>query len=150
MKKFRGNYYHTLDQKGRFTLPSEFKEVLLESATASVMITRMDGCLFAYPFEEWEEIENRILSLPTTSETIRRFRRIFVGGAFACPFDKQGRILVPPPLREYAGLDRDIVLVSAVSHFEIWSKARWENEFLSWEEELKQGQARADIAPIGL
>uniref|UniRef100_A0A7C4RQK4 Transcriptional regulator MraZ n=1 Tax=Desulfatirhabdium butyrativorans TaxID=340467 RepID=A0A7C4RQK4_9BACT len=150
MKKFRGNYYHTLDQKGRFTLPSEFKEVLLESAAASVMITRMDGCLFAYPLEEWEEIENRILSLPTTSETIRRFRRIFVGGAFECPFDKQGRILVPPPLREYAGLDRDIVLVSAVSHFEIWSKSRWENEFLSWEEELKQPQARADIAPIGL
>ncbi len=150
MKKFRGNYYHTLDQKGRFTLPSEFKEVLLESTSASVMITRMDGCLFAYPLEEWEEIENRILSLPTTSETIRRFRRIFVGGAFECPFDKQGRILVPPPLREYAALDRDIVLVSAVSHFEIWSKTRWENEFLSWEEELKQPQARADISSIGL
>ncbi|MEW6260789.1 MAG: division/cell wall cluster transcriptional repressor MraZ [Thermodesulfobacteriota bacterium] len=149
MKKFRGNYFHTLDQKGRFTLPSEFKEVLLESASASVMITRMDGCLFSYPLEEWDEIENRILSLSTTSETIRRFRRIFVGGAFECPFDKQGRILIPPPLREYAGLDRDIVLVSAVSHFEIWSKVRWENELLSWEEDLKQPQARADIAPIG-
>lgn len=150
MKKFRGNYSHTLDEKGRFILPSRFKEVLLESEAASVMMTRMDRCIFVYTIEEWEKIEDRITSLPTTSETMRRFRRIFIGGAFECPFDKQGRILIPVPLREYAQLERDIVLVGEARYFEIWSKTLWENENLKMECDLAQPEARAEIAALGI
>jgi len=79
----------------------------------------MDGALFCYSFEQWHKIEERILNLAVKSENMRRFRRIFIGGAFDCPIDRQGRILIPPTLRQYAGLNKEIVLVGVMDHFEI-------------------------------
>jgi MraZ protein len=95
-------------------------------------------------------LENRILQLAEKSESMRRFRRIFIGGASECLCDKQDRILVPPMLRQYAGLNRDIVLVGVTDHFEIWSRENFEREELALQNDLKSPEARNEIARLGI
>lgn len=114
------------------------------------MITRMDKALFAYTFDAWGEIESKILSLAETSEYMRRFRRVFIGGAFECMNDKQGRILALPTLRQYAGLEKEIALVGQINHFEIWSKDRYEEEMKRMEEDMKKEEVSIEIAKLGL
>jgi MraZ protein len=106
--------------------------------------------LVAYPFEAWRAIEERILSLAEKSENMRRFRRVFIGGAFACECDRQKRILVPPSLREYAQLEREIVLAGVLDHFEIWSRQNWERENQAMEQDMQQEAVRNEIARLGL
>ena len=114
------------------------------------MITRMDNCLCAYPLNEWSKIEEKILALAEKGDAMRRFRRVFVGGAFECACDKQGRVLVPPSLRDYAGLDKDIILVGVLDHFEIWSKDNWERENQLMEEDMLKDEVRVEISRLGL
>jgi MraZ protein len=99
---FRGSSYHTLDAKGRLIIPARFREVIRADGHDSVVVSRMDSCLLAYPFEEWQQLETKIMSQVDKSENMRRFRRVFIGGAHECNCDKQDRILIPPTLREYA------------------------------------------------
>ncbi|HHE65063.1 MAG TPA: division/cell wall cluster transcriptional repressor MraZ, partial [Bacteroidetes bacterium] len=91
---FRGSSFHKLDSKGRLIVPARFRDIIKEDSGRGVMISMMDHCLVAYPFEEWSKIEKRILSLAEKSPSLRRFRRVFIGGAFECILDKQGRILI--------------------------------------------------------
>lgn len=84
------------------------------------------------------------------SENMRRFRRVFIGGAFDCPCDKQERILIPPTLREYAAFDREIVLVGVLDHFEIWSRENWDRENQQMEADMKKEDVRNEIAKLGL
>ncbi|MFZ5570571.1 MAG: division/cell wall cluster transcriptional repressor MraZ [Thermodesulfobacteriota bacterium] len=147
---FRGSSFHNLDPKGRFVIPSRFRDVIRNGGADGVMMTRMDASLFAYPFEEWKKIEAKVLSLTEKSDTMRRFRRIFLGGASDCYCDKQGRILVPPALRQYAALDKEIVLVGVLDHFEIWSRERWDKENLQMEEDMIKEEVRNEIAKLGL
>jgi MraZ protein len=84
------------------------------------------------------------------SESMRRFRRVFIGGAFECTNDKQGRILIPPSLRQYAGIEKEIVMVGVLDHFEIWAREKWEEEQLNLEEDLKKEDVRNEIARLGL
>ncbi|MBL0715503.1 MAG: division/cell wall cluster transcriptional repressor MraZ, partial [Desulfosarcina sp.] len=125
---FRGSSFHTVDVKGRLIIPARFRDVIRADGGDRVMLSRMDGCLVAYPFEEWRRIESRILQRAQKSESMRRFRRVFLGGASDCACDKQERILIPPLLRGYAGLQHDVVLVVELHHFEIWSREKWEKE----------------------
>jgi len=148
---FRGCSFHTIDDKSRIIIPARFREVLkANGASDAVMVSKMDKCLVAYSLEQWVKIENRILSTAEKSDIMRRFRRVFVGGASECTFDKQSRILVPPVLRSYAHLEKEIVLVGVLDHFEIWSRDNWdkENDFL--EEDMKQEEVRNEIAQLGL
>lgn len=148
---FRGNSFHTIDPKGRLIIPSRFRDVLHASSFNSLMVSKMDGALAAYPFEEWQKIEQRVLNMAVKSDTIRRFRRFFIGGAFDCPHDKQGRILIPSALREYAGLRKDIVLVGVLDHFEIWAKENWCNEEDQFKDDINTNkEMRDEIAEIGL
>lgn len=147
---FRGNSFHSLDSKGRLIIPARFRDVLGQSSVDGLMISRMDRALVCYSFEEWRKIEDRIQGISVKSEQMRRFRRMFIGGAFECPLDKQGRILIPPPLREYAGLDKDVVLVGVVGFFEVWSLDRWQEEADLHEADLKNESLRAEIASLGL
>ena len=135
---FRGSSFHTIDSKGRIIIPVRFRDVIKVGGSNGVMISRMDKGLVAYTFEEWRKIEVRILSLAEKSESMRRFRRIFVGGAFECSCDKQDRVLIPQNLREYAEFDKEIVLVGVLDHFEIWSRANWESENRHLEEDMKK------------
>jgi MraZ protein len=147
---FRGSSFHKIDTKGRVIIPTRFRDVLKADGADGAMVTRLDSCLYGYTFEVWRKIETKILARAEKSEYMRRFRRVFIGGAFDCTCDKQDRILVPPTLRQYAGLDKDIVLVGALDHFEIWSRDRWDNEHTSMEEDMKNEEVRNEIAALGL
>jgi MraZ protein len=147
---FRGSSFHTIDSKGRIIIPARFREIIKTDGTYGAVISRMDKGLVAYSFDEWYKIENRILSLAEKSENMRRFRRVFIGGAFECMCDKQDRILIPPTLRQYADLDREIVLVGVLDHFEVWSRENWEKENLVIEQDMKKEEARNEIAKLGL
>jgi MraZ protein len=146
---FRGSSFHTLDVKGRLIVPARFRDIIRTNGDG-VMVSRMDSCLLAYTFPEWGEIEKKILTLAEKSETMRRFRRVFIGGAFECICDKQERILVPPTLRQYAELEKEIVLVGVLDHFEIWSRENWDRENTHMEDDMKKEAVRNEIAKLGL
>jgi len=148
---FRGSSTHSLDPKGRIIIPSRFRNVIRDGGGGdAVMITRMDGSLFAYALNEWGRIEEKILALAEKSEAMRRFRRVFVGGAFECVCDKQGRVLILPILRDYANLEKEIILVGALDHFEIWSKDNWEKENQLMESDMLKEEVRNEISRLGL
>lgn len=120
---FMGEYSHTIDTKGRLIVPSKFREQL---GNKFVVTKGLDGCLFVYPNEEWKNIEEKFRNIPLTTKDARKFSRFFFAGAASCEVDKQGRILLPQVLREFAALEKDVVLVGVLSRIEIWSKDRWQ------------------------
>lgn len=120
---FMGEYNHTIDTKGRLIIPSKFRETLGDEF---VVTKGLDGCLFVYPNEEWNAFEEKLRTLPLTNKNARQFSRFFLAGAASCEVDKQGRILIPGVLREFAQLEKEVVLVGVLSRIEIWSKAKWE------------------------
>lgn len=120
---FIGEYNHTIDAKGRLIVPSKFRETL---GDVFVVTKGLDGCLFVYPMEEWTVFTEKLRELPLTKKDARQFSRFFLASAANCEVDKQGRILLPAVLREFAGLDKEAVLVGISSRIEIWSKAKWE------------------------
>ena len=119
---FMGEFNHTIDAKGRLIIPSRFRELLGDEF---VLTKGLDGCLSIYPMEEWEAFEEKLRALPLTNKNARTFSRFFVAGATPCELDKQGRILIPQTLREFAGLDKDVVLVGVIDKIEVWDKERW-------------------------
>lgn len=125
MQMFMGEYNHTIDAKGRVIIPSRLRESLGEEF---VVTKGLDGCLFAYPKEEWSLFEEKLGTLPLTNSNARKFSRFFLAGAAMAEVDKQGRILIPPVLREFAALEKEVVLVGVSKRVEIWSKERWETE----------------------
>ena len=147
---FRGSSFHTIDTKGRIIIPARFRDVIKADGADGVMVSRMDSCLVGYPFNEWRKIEAKILAMAEKSENMRRFRRVFIGGAFECNCDKQDRILIPPSLRQYAAFEKEIVLVGVLDHFEIWSRDNWDNENLTLEEDMKKEEVRNEIAKLGI
>ena len=120
---FIGEYQHVLDPKGRVIMPSKFREGLGEKF---VVTKGLDHCLFVYPQNEWQEFERKLRTLPLTSKDARAFTRFFFAGATECELDKQGRILIPANLREYAELVKELVIIGVASRVEIWSKERWD------------------------
>lgn len=124
-KGLKGEYNHSVDAKGRMIVPSKLREQL----GMSFVVTRgVDGCLFAYPNDEWEIFEGKLRQLPTTDKSARKFKRFFEAGATDCEIDNQGRILLPVVLREFAGITKDVTIVGVGERAEIWSKEKWEEE----------------------
>lgn len=119
---FMGEYNHTVDTKGRLIIPSKFRELLGDEF---IVTKGLDGCLFVFPQNEWQAFEEKLRKLPLNQKGARQFTRFFVAGATPCELDKQGRILLPATLREFAGLDKDVVLAGMLNRIEIWSKAKW-------------------------
>lgn len=119
---FMGEYNHTIDAKGRLIMPSKFREALGDEF---VVTKGLDGCLFVYPNKEWQAFEEKLRTLPLTNKNARQFSRFFLAGAASCEVDKQGRILLPGVLREFAELEKEVVLVGVLSRIEIWSKDKW-------------------------
>ena len=148
---FRGSSSHTIDPKGRIIIPSRFRDILKQDGDG-VMISRLDNCVMGYTYDEWSKVESRILAMAKSSDKMRRFKRIFIGSACDCHCDKQGRILIPPHLREYAKLEKEIVLVGVLDHFEIYSREQWENENHILEDDMKnidEEEFRNEIASLG-
>ncbi|HPT83246.1 MAG TPA: division/cell wall cluster transcriptional repressor MraZ [Limnochordia bacterium] len=132
---FLGEYQHSLDAKGRLTIPAKFREELGEGA----IITRgLDHCLFLFPSHEWSVLENKLRTLPLTKHDARQFVRFLFSGATECELDKQGRIMLPLNLREYAGIDKDAVVIGVASRIEIWSRAKWETYVQAAEQSFEQ------------
>ncbi|MBR6148683.1 MAG: division/cell wall cluster transcriptional repressor MraZ [Lachnospiraceae bacterium] len=120
---FMGEYNHTIDPKGRVIVPAKFRDALGEHF---VVTKGLDGCLFVYDEKEWTLFEEKLKTLPITNKEARAFVRFFLAGAAEVETDKQGRILLPSVLREYAELEKDVVLIGAGGRVEIWSKGRWD------------------------
>lgn len=121
---FMGEYNHTVDAKGRLIIPSRFREAL---GDRFVVTKGLDGCLFAYDNQEWSAFEEKLKALPLNRKDNRQFARFFLAGAAEVEVDRQGRILLPAGLREFAGLTKDVVLVGVASRIEIWSRAKWDD-----------------------
>ena len=145
---FRSKSYHTIDTKGRIIIPSRFKDVIKTDGQAGVMISCLDNALYAYTFNEWRNIEKKILA--NKSRHMVKFKRVFIGNACECMSDKQDRIRIPQYLRESAGLEKEIALVGLLDHFEIWSKENWIKENKLVNKDLEKDEVRDEIASIGL
>ena len=118
-----GKYNHTIDPKGRLSIPSKYREILGDEFVVS---KGMDGCLYVYANDDWKVFEGKLASLPLMSEEARQFARFFLSGAQPVTVDKQGRILMPQDLRDFAGLEKDVVLAGMGGRIEIWSLERWQ------------------------
>ena len=119
---FMGDYNHIIAAKGRLIIPARFRELLGEEF---ILTKGLDGCLSIYPMDAWEAFETKLRALPLTNKNARTFTRFFVAGATNCELDRQGRILVPQTLREFAGLEKEVVLTGHLDRIEIWSKEKW-------------------------
>ncbi len=119
---FLGEYTHTIDDKGRLTLPARYRAEL----AAGVVVTRgLDKCLFVFPMDEWQKLSEKVSALPLTDTSARDFRRLLFSGATDAELDKQGRVLLPQYLRDYAGLNGNVILAGLNTHMEIWSPDAW-------------------------
>ncbi len=145
---FRGRFEYSLDDKGRVKIPPKFKEILKEKHQNTLVLTVFDDCIYAYPYDVWEELERKAVNLPLTNKAARRFKRMFFSSAQDVNIDKQGRILIPGVLREDVGIDKDVVVLGNLDHIEIWSKERWDSESKALresEEELAEEIERLGI-----
>ncbi len=149
---FRGRFEYTIDPKGRVNIPARFREQLSESATESVVITNYSGCIYAYPAVQWERIEEKLAAkVSSVNKKKNAFVRFFVGGAVEAVPDKQGRILIPPSLRSYAGLERDVVIIGMPNRFEIWDRQRWDVEVSRFEKEgFEDPELSREIDSLGI
>jgi MraZ protein len=131
---FRGVHHLSLDEKGRLALPARQRE-RLDTICAGRLVATIDTqsrCLLFYPLSAWEELERQIQALPTLNAAVRRFQRLLIGYASDVECDGSGRVLIPPALREYAGLDRKAVLVGQGNKLELWDEALWLAERDKW------------------
>lgn len=124
---FRGANSVTLDAKGRLAIPTRYREEIQERSNGKLIATvdRSDRCLLIYPLPEWEEIELKLRRLPTLNPVARRLQRLMIGHATDMEIDAAGRVLISPPLREYAGLTRDAMLIGQGNRFELWDEKHW-------------------------
>ena len=118
-----GEYEHSLDAKGRLIMPAKLRQDIGEKF---VVTKGLDGCLFAFSTQEWENFEQKLKSLPLSNKNSREFTRFFLSGATECEIDKQGRFLIPNNLRKSANLIKDIIIIGVGTRIEIWNKEEWE------------------------
>lgn len=148
---FRGRFEYTIDPKGRVNIPARFREQLANSGQESFIVTNYSGCLCVYPVGEWSQIEESVARASSVNRKLNTFLRFFVGGAVEVVPDKQGRILIPPSLRSYAGLDRDVVITGMPRRFEIWSREKWEVEVGRFEKEgMEDPELTREIDGLGI
>jgi len=127
---FYGEYRHSIDRKGRLILPSKFREVAKNNFIEKFYITRgLDKCLFMFSEEEWRNQEQKLKSMPFTKQQARTFARLYFSGAIEVVADKQGRILIPQNLKEFAGIKKEVMIVGVASRIEIWAQDQWEQYY---------------------
>jgi len=140
---FRGATKITLDDKGRMVMPTRYREQINEIAQGKLVVTvDKDQCLLIYPLPEWEQIERKLMSLPSLNATARRLQRLMAGHATDLPLDGHGRVLLPPELREFAKLGRHGMLIGQGNRFELWDEARWNERRDAW---LANAESPSDL-----
>ncbi|MCQ2547528.1 MAG: division/cell wall cluster transcriptional repressor MraZ [Clostridia bacterium] len=120
---FMGTYYNSIDEKNRMIVPSKHRDQL---GGKCILAKGIDQCLNIYTMEDWQKQVEKLMTLPQSNSKVRRYIRDFAGNAVECSFDKQGRINIPNELKAYAGIDKDLVTIGAITKVEIWSKEVWE------------------------
>lgn len=146
---FRGRYEHTIDAKGRTSLPARYRDVLSSTGERRIILTSaLDPCLVAYTSTEWTAFEERLAKLPQFDRAVQKLKRIYVSGAVECDVDDSGRILVPPTLRDHASLKKDVLWAGSGKYAELWDAEQWKRHFEATEEERAEIGAR--LAELGL
>jgi len=137
---FPGRHIHAMDSKGRVSIPSGFRETLLRDYDDERLIITnfFDNCLRAYPLLDWQKIVAKVSKLSIVNPQALAFERFFISGATECAPDKQGRILLPASLREFAGISKSVVLAGMSYYFELWDERRWEDAFTRSQEKLEK------------
>ena len=150
---FRGVSCVTLDDKGRFAIPRKYRDALRETCAAQLVVTiDKDHCLLVYPLPEWQEIERKLNKLPTFNKAARILQRLYIGHATELEMDGQGRLLLPPALRQFAGLNRQAVLIGQGNRFELWDEEAWGRQREVWLEEtdLEKLELPAELESLSL
>jgi MraZ protein len=146
---FRGRYEHTIDAKGRTSVPARYRDALSAAGERRVVVTSaLDPCLVAYAPAEWAAFEEKLARLPQFDRAVQKLRRIYVSGAVECEFDDVGRILVPPTLREHGLLKKDVLWAGAGRYAELWDKEEWHRHFETTDDEKRDIASR--LAELGL
>ena len=146
---FRGRYEHTIDAKGRTSVPARYRDVLSAMGERRIVLTSaLDPCLVAYTMPEWAAFEERLSKLPQFDRAVQKLRRIYVSGAVECEIDDVGRILVPPTLRDHAKLQKDVLWAGSGKYAELWDKEAWQRAFETTDDEKKDISSR--LAELGL
>jgi MraZ protein len=144
---FRGVNSINLDEKGRLVMPTRYRAELHESCDGQLVVTvGLDKCLMLYPLPEFEEIERKLVKLPSLNKQAKRLQRLLIGHAAECEMDGQGRFLVPEPLRKFAGLEKRVALIGQGNKFEIWDEDSWNASRDEWIEEERQ-ESLEDLSP---
>ncbi len=142
---FRGVFEHQIDGKGRTSLPSRLRETLLGSYDERLVVTTaLDACLHAYPLREWELLETALAKRNPMEPGVKTLMRLYVAPAQECPVDKLGRVLIPPPLRVHAGLEKDVVWAGMVKVIELWSQDGWKRA----QDEARQAVDSAEVQRV--
>ncbi len=134
---FRGINAITIDAKGRLSVPSRYRDSLLSEESESLVVTidTEETCLLLYPAEEWRVIESKLQSMPSFNRAARRIQRLLIGHATDVEPDSSGRLLIPPVLREYARLEKKVVMIGQGNKFEVWDEGLWQEKRQQWLEE---------------
>ncbi len=142
----------SLDAKGRIVLPARYRERLLESCASQLVVTidTDQPCLLLYPLPEWETIEEKIEALPSFNPTTRRIQRLLIGHATEVEVDANGRVLLPPPLRDHARLGKKVVLIGQGKKFELWDEALWTERLDAWLDDNGDDDMPAALAELTL
>jgi MraZ protein len=135
---FTGSYFHTMDNKGRVSIPARYREILKDRKDRQIILTNFGGYVLAFPQSEWSTIEAKFAEQPLFRKDVRAFQRFLISGVEECLLDRQGRILVPPNLRDYARLSREVCLVGAIRCFEIWDRNTFESHRKELEESIDE------------
>ena len=142
---FIGEYEHSLDAKGRLIMPAKLR---IDMGEKFIATKGLDGCLFAFSQNEWLNFETILKALPLSDKNARNFVRFFLSGATECEIDKQGRFLIPSNLRDFAGLEKEVVIIGVLNKIEIWSKDRWLK--YSKEENLQADEIAERMENLGI
>jgi MraZ protein len=146
---FRGRYEHTIDAKGRTSLPARYRDALAALGERRIVLTSaLDPCLAAYTTPEWMAFEERLAKLPQFDRSVQKLKRLYVSGAVECEVDDSGRILIPPTLREHAQLTKDVLWAGSGKYAELWDKAAWQANFETTDDERRDIGKR--LAELGL
>jgi MraZ protein len=146
---FRGRYEHTIDAKGRTSVPVRYRDALEAARERRIVLTSaLDPCLVAYTLAEWSAFEDRLSKLPQFDRAVQKLKRIYVSGAVECEIDDVGRILVPPTLRDHAHLKKDVVWAGAGRYAELWDRDLWLQHSETTEDDKRDMAVR--LAELGL
>ena len=136
---FYGEYAHALDKKGRLILPSKFRESAKANNIEKFFLTRgLDKCLFMFAEEEWRAQESKFKVISFTKQQARTFNRLYFSGAVEVSPDKQGRILIPQYLKDFAEIKKDVVIVGVSNRVEIWAQEKWQKFYGSWRQSFEE------------